>query len=92
MMAMKLKEKRSAASQFRSEDMMLKGTKRRNRLRYDPNMKYLKDWVHDGSPSAAINVFMRCAKVGLEWVPFPLSRGEVSEDMEAEDKEVEEKI
>ena len=46
--AMKLKEKRRAASQFNLWEMMLRGTKTRRMLRYEPKMKNLYECHHDG--------------------------------------------
>ena len=47
-MAMKLKLKRRAASQFNLWEMMLRGTKTRRMLRYEPKMKNLYECHHDG--------------------------------------------
>ena len=74
MIAMKLNEKRSAASQLRLCAMTLSGTKSRRMFRYEPKKKNLYECSHDGWPSTRRESARREKKGFGGWAPLPFSR------------------
>ena len=59
-MAMKLNEKRRAASQLRKWAKVDRAMKTRSKFNQEPKMNHLREASQDGSPSALTNATIRC--------------------------------
>jgi hypothetical protein len=82
-MAIKLNKNTRPASQSKVWEMKLKGMNTSKILNHVPNIKNLKDSVHDGSSSPFIKFITRRKREEFLWPerpPWPFSRsGEFSE-------------